>query len=137
MTNESNVEVILSKLITFLKSSSDPAFRKDLFGKISQLNENHAPTQEWFIRTANTVFEFGSEFIDNEVLNNYIRLMNENYKENGNEFGEFIIDIYIDLLEKPNLSDNMVKLIVWVIGEIGSQTCNIQYLWRWKRPHKT
>lgn len=51
--------------------------------------------------------------------------MNENYKENGNEFGEFIIDIYIDLLEKPNLSDNMVKLIVWVIGEIGSQTCNI------------
>ena len=120
MTNETNVEVILSKLITFLKSSSDPAFRKDLFGKISQLNENHAPTQEWFIRTANTVFEFGSEFIDNEVLNNYIRLMNENYKENGNEFGEFIIDIYIDLLEKPNLSDNMVKLIVWVIGEIGS-----------------
>jgi AP-4 complex subunit epsilon-1 len=44
MTNENNVEVILNKLINFLKSSSDPIFRKDLFGKISQLNEKHAPT---------------------------------------------------------------------------------------------
>ena len=63
MTNENNIEVILNKLLVFLKSSSDPTFRKDLFMKISMLNEAHAPTQEWFIRTTNTVFEYGNHIM--------------------------------------------------------------------------
>lgn len=54
------------------------------------------------------------------MLNNYFRLIIDNFRDNGTEFGEFIVDIYMDILKKPNLSDNMVKLIVWVIGEIGS-----------------
>jgi AP-4 complex subunit epsilon-1 len=93
MTNENNIEVILNKLIQFLKSSSDASFKKDLFAKISTLNEKHAPTQEWFIRTANTVFEYGnyklfiytigSEFIDNDVLNNFFKLINDNFYEIG------------------------------------------------------
>lgn len=44
MTNENNFEVIIQKLINFLKTSSDPGFRKDLFTKISLLNERLAPT---------------------------------------------------------------------------------------------
>jgi AP-4 complex subunit epsilon-1 len=44
MTNENNIEVILNKLTSFLKSSNDASFRKDLFAKISLLNEKHAPT---------------------------------------------------------------------------------------------
>ena len=100
MTNENNVEVILNKLINFLKQSNDPTFRKDLFGKISQLNEKHAPSQEWFIRTANTVFEYGSEFIDNDVLNNYFKLIVDNFNDIGTQFGEFIIDIYLEILVK-------------------------------------
>jgi AP-4 complex subunit epsilon-1 len=31
MTNSNNIEVILNKLISFLKTSTDPSFRKDLF----------------------------------------------------------------------------------------------------------
>lgn len=31
MTNNNNFEVIIQKLISFLKTSTDPAFRKDLF----------------------------------------------------------------------------------------------------------
>jgi len=56
-------------------------------------------------------------------------LINDNFKDIGNEFGQFIIEIYLETLTKANLSDNMVKLIVWVIGEIGSQTCTLFY---WK-----
>ena len=79
-----------------------------------------APTQEWFIRTANIVFEHGSEFIDNDVLNNFFKLLIDNYNDIGNEFGEFIVTIYLELLQKPNLSDNIIKLVCWVVGEIGS-----------------
>lgn len=44
MTNEQNCEVIIQKLIHFLKTSNDSNFKKDLFVKISLLNEKHAPT---------------------------------------------------------------------------------------------
>ncbi|CAD8066422.1 unnamed protein product [Paramecium primaurelia] len=120
MTNEQNCEIIIQKLIHFLKTSSDSNFKKDLFIKISLLNEKHAPTQEWFIKTANTLFEFGSEFIDNDVRNNFFKLLIDNFNDIGTEFGEFITDIYSDLL-KNDLQDNILKIVCWVIGEIGSQ----------------
>jgi hypothetical protein len=62
----------------------------------------------------------GSEFMDGDVLNNFFKLIVDNFNEIGIEFGEFIVDIYLEILLKPNLSDNMIKLIVWVVGEIGS-----------------
>ncbi|CAD8201080.1 unnamed protein product [Paramecium octaurelia] len=120
MTNEQNCEVIIQKLIHFLKTSSDTNFKKDLFVKISLLNEKHAPTQEWFIKTANTLFEFGSEFIDNDVRNNFFKLLIDNFNDIGTEFGVFITEIYSDLL-KNDLQDNILKIVCWVIGEIGSQ----------------
>ncbi|CAD8096428.1 unnamed protein product [Paramecium sonneborni] len=120
MTNEQNCEVIIQKLIHFLKTSSDSNFKKDLFVKISLLNEKHAPTQEWFIKTANTLFEYGSEFIDNDVRNNFFKLLIDNFNDIGSEFGVFITEIYSELL-KNDLQDNILKIVCWVIGEIGSQ----------------
>ncbi|CAD8095829.1 unnamed protein product [Paramecium sonneborni] len=120
MTNEQNCEVIIQKLIHFLKTSSDSNFKKDLFVKISLLNEKHAPTQEWFIKTANTLFEFGSEFIDNDVRNNFFKLLIDNFNDIGSEFGVFITEIYSELL-RNDLQDNILKIVCWVIGEIGSQ----------------
>ncbi len=50
---------------------------------------------------------------------------------------EFIIEIYMEILAKGDLSDNMVKLICWVIGEIGCQESSLvahahnhSYAWR-------
>ena len=66
------------------------------------------------------VFEYGSEFVDNILLNNYLKLLNENYTIEGEEFGVLIIDQYFETLAKPNLSDITTKMISWVMGEIGS-----------------
>ncbi len=40
----------------------------------------------------------GSEFIDNDVLNNFFKLIIDNYSDIGNDFGEFIVDIYLEIL---------------------------------------
>jgi hypothetical protein len=40
----------------------------------------------------NMVFEYGSEYVDNTLLNNYLKLLNENYNNEGEEFGIIIID---------------------------------------------
>lgn len=44
------------------------------------------------------MFEFGPEFIDNEVRNNFFKLLVDNFSEIGNEFGEFIVEIYLDII---------------------------------------
>ena len=71
----------------------------------------------------NAVFEFGSEYINNEIFNNFLRLLNENFSAEGPEFGNFILETYILTIQKPNISDIMVKMMSWVFGEIGSVTC--------------
>ena len=43
----------------------------------------------------NAVFEFGSEYINNEIFNNFLRLLNENFSAEGPEFGNFILETYI------------------------------------------
>lgn len=39
------------------------------------------------MKIMNTVFEYGAEFIDNHILNNFLKLLNENYSLEGPEFG--------------------------------------------------
>lgn len=120
MTNIQNVNTIVTKLILLLKSAIDGGFRKNLVNKICQLSERFAPDKEWFLRTMNLVFEYGSEFVDNTLLNNYLKLLNENYILEGEVFGVLIINQYLETLAKPQISDITTKMISWVVGEIGS-----------------
>lgn len=68
----------------------------------------------------NLVFEYGAEFVDDKLLNNFLKLLYENFLNEGSEFGEFIIDQYSATVQKPNLADITIKMIAWVLGEIGS-----------------
>ncbi|EGR32873.1 hypothetical protein IMG5_068280 [Ichthyophthirius multifiliis] len=122
MTNMNNVQAIVERLINFLKTSSDQNFRKNLVTKITSLADRHSPDYEWYLKTMNFVFEYGSEYIDNEILNNFLRTLVENFQRNGNEFGQYLIDIYLLIIRKINISDTTFKMISWVIGEIGSAT---------------
>lgn len=51
----------------------------------------------------NQVFEHGAEFIDNKLLNNFLRLVAEHFFNEGEEFGTYLIDSYIEAIQKPNL----------------------------------
>lgn len=109
MTNPTNVEVIVTKLINYLKNASDPHFRKDLGTKIIQISEQFAPSQEWYIKTMNTVMEYGNEFVDENSLTNILKLIEENFSANES-FGEFLITSYSEDLDKPNVSDSLAKV---------------------------
>lgn len=121
MTNGNNVEIIVDKLLHYLKMASDPHFKRDLVTKIVQLSERLAPSQEWFIKTMNILFEFGSEFISEDILTNFLKLIEESYRMNPSEVGEYLIATYSELISKDEVPDVLIKVIAWVFGEFGSE----------------
>ncbi|KRX02553.1 Armadillo-type fold [Pseudocohnilembus persalinus] len=122
ITNNTNVQAIVDKLIFYMKAASDPHYKKELVTNICQLSEQFAPNQEWFLKTMILVFEFGGEFIDNALLNNFLKLLSEHYQAEGSDFGGYLIQNFLEILQKQqNYGDQMYRMISWVLGEIGAQ----------------
>lgn len=61
------------------------------------------------------LFELGSEYLSEDILNNFLRLVIENYHSHEN-FGEEIVVKMIELLEKIVPTDFVIKAASWVIG---------------------
>jgi hypothetical protein len=75
----------------------------------------------------NMVFEYGAEFVDEKLLNNFLKLLYENFQAEGEEFGHFIINQYLETAQKPKMADITIKMIAWVLGELGSLLCKKKY----------
>ena len=56
MTNEENVEIVISKLQRFMKKTVDEFLRKELTRKISDLAESYAPDRAWYIKIINSLY---------------------------------------------------------------------------------
>jgi hypothetical protein len=56
MTNNSNIEVIVSKMLNTLHSSTDPHFRNTLVLKVTALVERFAASHQWYIQTMCLLF---------------------------------------------------------------------------------
>lgn len=128
MTNPQNIETIADKLLDHLKSASDPHFKKELVNKITQLAERYAPNNEWYINIMSAVLENGSEHIDSNILNNMLKLIEENISMNA-EFGEFLINTYLPQAQKDTIPDVLAKIISWVFGEVGVKIYREQTEW--------
>lgn len=73
MTNKTNVEPIVEKLLAYLKEAPiESSSRKDLVIKINSLGEKFAPTKNWYVRTMNKLFEMGGDLITSDLSNKFI-----------------------------------------------------------------
>lgn len=126
MTNPQNIETIAEKLVNHLKTANDPHFKKELVNKITQLAERYAPSNEWYINIMSVVLEHGSEHVDSNILNNMLKLIEENVNMNPG-FGEFLVQTYLPQAQKDTIPDVLAKIISWVFGEVGTKTCKSFY----------
>mmetsp|Transcript_22316 Transcript_22316/g.51701 ORF Transcript_22316/g.51701 Transcript_22316/m.51701 type:complete len:939 (+) Transcript_22316:78-2894(+) len=120
MTNPQNVVVVVDKLNFHLRTSVDAHLRRDLVQKITSLAERFAPDNEWYVNTMNTVFELSGELVPAETAYNLMRLVAEGAGEDESAdqaFRVFAVNTYLKLLEKSTLSDILVQVIAWVLGE--------------------
>jgi len=125
MTSLSNVKLICSKLINYLRSTLDEYVRTALVSRITNLAEKFAPDNEWYIDTMNEVFELGGDLVPNDVAYNMMMLIGEGIDDEAETNADSATDdlrrnaviSYMELLRKPNLPEILIKLVVWVLGE--------------------
>jgi AP-4 complex subunit epsilon-1 len=130
MTNNENVEVIIHKMMNYLKNTSmESVSKKDILVKITELAERYAPDKGWFIKIMNQLFVSFGELITEEILSKLLKLINEWESETDeNEFQQFTINNYIDIVNTyPLIPDSLVKLISWVFGEYGLKTSKFEH----------
>ena len=124
MTNTENVDVIVDKMMKYLKNTSlESHSRKDILVKITELAEMYAPDKGWFIKIMNNLFVNFGELITDDILSKLIKLINEWETETDEEeFKQFTIDNYTYIIENYLvLPDSLVKLMGWVLGEYGKK----------------
>lgn len=120
MTNPQNATVVVDKLTFHMRTSVDAHLRRELVQRITSLAERFAPNNEWYVNTMNTVFELGGDLVPAETAYNLMRLVAEGTGEDeqkDTEFRSFAVNTYLKLLEKSTLSDILVQVIAWVLGE--------------------
>ncbi|CAK9005519.1 AP-4 complex subunit epsilon (AP-4 adaptor complex subunit epsilon) (Adaptor-related protein complex 4 subunit epsilon) (Epsilon subunit of AP-4) (Epsilon-adaptin) [Durusdinium trenchii] len=126
MTNPVNAEVVVDKLVYFLKDAVDKFLRQDLVTRICQLAERFAPSNLWYIRTITKVFELGGDLVETEVAHNLLRLLAEGAGEGEGEEETDRLDeemrreaceIFLDNFERPILPDILLRVMFWTLGE--------------------
>ena len=128
MTNLKNVEVIVDKMMNYLKHTTlENQSKKDILQKITELTERFAPNKTWFIKVMNDLFVNFGDMITNDILSKLIAIINEWESETDdlNEFKKYTIENYATIVENYSvLSESFVKLMAWVIGEY---TCKLYF----------
>merc|ERR1719210_2750320 len=107
-------------MTSFLRTSVDAHLRRELVQRVTSLAERFAPNNEWYVNTMNQVFELGGELVPAETAYNLMRLVAEGTGEDDRAdqaFRAFAVNTYLRLLEKTTLSDVLVQVIAWVLGE--------------------
>ena len=125
MTNAVNVEFIVDKLLSFLKTAVDDHYRTDLVGQITQCAERFAPSNAWFVQTIITVFELAGDKVNSSVAQTLTQLIAEGSDEDdedGNGDDELrleAVEHFLDLIRKPKISAILAQTMAWVLGEYG------------------
>ena len=128
MTNLKNVEVIVDKMMNYLKHTTlENQSKKDILQKITELTERFAPNKTWFIKVMNELFVNFGDMITDDILSKLIAIINEWESETDdlNEFKRYTVENYATIVENYSvLPESLVKLMAWVIGEY---TCKLYF----------
>ncbi|XP_026110031.1 AP-4 complex subunit epsilon-1-like [Carassius auratus] len=121
ITNAQNVTVIVEKMLDFLRGCNDEHTIIHLVGKVSELAEKFAPDNSWFIQTMNCVFSIGGDLLQQDVPNNFLRLLAEGSesKEEDDQLRLYAVESYLTVLKghTSHLPQCFLQVMSWVLGE--------------------
>ncbi|CAG8582449.1 15939_t:CDS:10, partial [Dentiscutata erythropus] len=113
LINESNVRVLTRELLAFLEVA-DNEFKQGMTTKICLAADRFAPNKRWHIDTVLRVLKLAGNYVREEILSNFIRLIAQTADLNAYTAQK----LYASL--KSDISQESLTLAgVWVIGEYG------------------
>ncbi|KAF5840736.1 adaptin N terminal region-domain-containing protein [Dunaliella salina] len=117
MTRANNVEVIVERMMGYLRTSIDEHIRRDISRKVSELAERYAPSPTWFMTVISEVLELGGNHLEPALAHSLMKLI----AEQDEDMHRSAVDIYTRLLDAPTtkMPDLLLQVIVWVMGEYG------------------
>uniref|UniRef100_A0A8C2I326 AP-4 complex subunit epsilon n=1 Tax=Cyprinus carpio TaxID=7962 RepID=A0A8C2I326_CYPCA len=108
ITNAQNVTVIVEKMLDFLHGCSDEHTIIHLVGKVAEL-------------TMNDVFSTGGDLLQQDVPNNFLRLLAEGSesKEEDDQLRLYAVNSYLTVLngDASHLPQRFLQVMSWVLGE--------------------
>lgn len=124
MTKPSNVEVIVERMLNYMSTTTDPHSKSETSTRIAELAERYAPDNSWFIEVMNNVFRLGGDAVDPVLGSNIMRIIAEGAGDDDEqadaELRSNAVSSYTELLDLPKISDVLLKVICWVLGEYGA-----------------
>ncbi|XP_024390606.1 AP-4 complex subunit epsilon [Physcomitrium patens] len=124
MTKSSNVEVIVDRMISYMRTLSDAHNKTEIATRIIELTERFAPSNQWFIQTMNQVFELAGDLVPVKVAHDLMRLLSKGAGEDDEEADSLLrssaVESYLQLLAEPKLPSILLQVACWVLGEYGT-----------------
>ena len=115
MSNPQNIEVVVDKMIHHLRTSVDSDLRRELVTRLMELCERFAPSNEWYLRTMNTIFELGGDLVPPSAAHNLMRLIAEGVGDDvsDHQFRVLAVNTYVKLLEEYS---SLHELFIFLSG---------------------
>ncbi|GAA97954.1 hypothetical protein E5Q_04634 [Mixia osmundae IAM 14324] len=113
LINDANVRVLTRELLAFLEVA-DNEFKLGMTTQICFAAERFAPNRRWHIDTVLRVLKLAGNYVREEVLSNFIRLVSHTP-----ELQAYTVQKLYSALRQDVSQESLTLAGVWIIGEFG------------------
>ena len=121
ISNENNVQVVIDKMLDFLKTTNDEYFQILLITRVNDLAERFAPNPSWYIKTITQLFLAAGDVVPSNVASTVMKLLEEGQGDPDIDYkmrGEAVA-MYLELMDEPKLPAVFVQVLCFVLGQYG------------------
>lgn len=121
IANESNVQVVCSKLLLQLKSSPDKFWRSEAITMVIDLVDRFNRETKWQIETVFSVLQLGNDIITVKILAEIMNMLEKSFiKSQDQEAGQkLLVQRCVKVLVSGEGASS-VHVSAWVLGELAS-----------------
>ncbi|KAG1728067.1 adaptin N terminal region-domain-containing protein [Suillus paluster] len=113
LINEQNVRILIRELLAFLEVADDE-FKLGMTTQISLAAERFAPNKRWHIDTALRVLKLAGNFVREEILSAFIRLV-----AHTPELQAYTASKLYTALQDDISQESLTLAALWIVGEYG------------------
>ncbi|XP_033112372.1 AP-4 complex subunit epsilon-1-like [Anneissia japonica] len=118
MCNMTNVDVICNQYLEYLQTNKDIYIKKNLLQRVLEMASKYGQKGIWYIDTVNQVLLMAGNMLGSEARNQIITQIKDIGRwSDADSVHTQALHLYYKLLSAPILSEALLQIAVWVVGE--------------------